>query len=57
MKKPKSKMYKWIGGPYDGLKLLLVDSGTIEFKVGNFKGYYNNLMYHNDQMKWVNTNG
>jgi len=51
MKKPKSKMYKCIGGPYDGLKLLLVDTGTIEFKVGNFKGYYN------QQMNWIDTNG
>ena len=51
MKKPKSKMYKCIGGPYDGLKLLLVDTGTIEFKVGNFKGNYN------QQMNWIDTNG
>lgn len=51
MKKPKSKMYKCDGGPYDGIKLLLVASGTLEFKVGKFKGYYN------QQMKWVNTNG
>ena len=44
-------MYICIGGPYSGKKLKLVYTGTIEFKVRNFKGYYDR------EMNWVNTNG
>ena len=51
MRKPRSKMCMCWGGPYDGIKLLLTDTGTLEFKIGKFKGYYD------QQMKWVNTNG
>ena len=49
MRKPRSVLFLCKGGPYDGLKLRLVDSGTIEFKVGKFKGYYN------QQMNWIDT--
>lgn len=28
------------GGPYDGMVLSLKSPGTLEFKFGNFKGYY-----------------
>lgn len=43
--------YKCNGGPYDGKTILLYLPGTIEFKVGKFKGYYD------QRMKWVDTNG
>ena len=39
------------GGPYDKKSILLDTSGTIEFKVGSFKGYCD------QKMKWVDTNG
>ena len=39
------------GGPYDKKSILLDTSGTLEFKVGSFKGYYD------QKMKWVDTNG
>lgn len=45
------KEYECIGGPYDGSILFLETPGTIEFKVGSFKGYYD------QKMKWVDTNG
>lgn len=50
MRKPRSKIYICIGVPYDGIKLRLADKGTIEFKVRNFKGYYD------QQMNWIDTN-
>lgn len=43
--------YKCNGGPYDGLTILLELRGTLEFKLGGFKGYYD------QQMNWVDTNG
>ena len=51
MRKPRSVLFLCKGGPYDGIKLRLVDSGTIGFRVGKFKGYYDYFM------KWIDTNG
>lgn len=41
--------YNCKGVPYDGMTVLLWLDGILEFKVRNFKGYYD------QQMNWVST--
>jgi len=39
---PRKHKYKLLGGPFDGITVWFSHFGTLEFKLGKFKGYYDN---------------
>lgn len=50
MRKPKTYIFYFYGGPFDGHKAKLESTKTLPFKLGNFYGYYD------IKMQWVDLN-